>query len=516
MQRNFTRAALAAALISLVLIQTTAVQAQSASISVPLPTPSPTPQLQGPAISNPEISQGKPAETPAADGVEAFIAKAKKPVDWASWGADFRARDEYYDNIVSLSDDDPLHEQNVIRLRPRLWAAVTPLPDVSLNTRLTGEARNWTRDSFVGAYHGKEGMEWRYGIFDNMNAKFTNVLAQPLTITAGRQDIFLGDFYNYWLTGDGTPDDGSFTYFLDAVRSSLELKEIKTKVELIGIRQRAQVDDSWLPTIPAEQTDYSLTEQDETGAIFYLSNQSLAGTRIDGYFIYKGDDKQLANGDDADIYTFGSRVSGRPEEHFFYALEGAYQFGWKNDATVTVPADLGASSRELSAYGANGQLSYLVKDRLNNQLHLVFEYLSGDDPKSQGTDEMFDVLWGRWPRWSELYIYSYIVETGRRVAQWNNLGRIGGGWTMEPIKDTGLGFYYNALFAPEEVPTRAVNAALFSSDGSFRGHFLQTVLTHSFSKHMKGHIWLEFLFEGDYYSHRQTMAFIRPEIYFTF
>ena len=44
---------------------------------------------------------------------------------------------------------------------------------------------------------------------------------------------------------------------------------------------------------------------------------------------------------------------------------------------------------------------------------------------------MFDVLWGRWPRWSELYnIYSYIPES--RVGQTANVHRFGPGWSLNP------------------------------------------------------------------------------------
>jgi hypothetical protein len=59
-------------------------------------------------------------------------------------------------------------------------------------------------------------------------------------------------------------------------------------------------------------------------------------------------------------------------------------------------------------------------------------------------------------------------------------------------------------------------AGLFSYDGNFRGHYLQTVLKHQFNKHWQAHLWAEFVWEGDYYNQRDTMMFIRPEIMFTF
>ena len=57
------------------------------------------------------------------------------------------------------------------------------------------------------------GLEWRYGIVDTLNVKWNNIFDQPLSITAGRQDIMLGDADDWWLVADGTPGDGSWTMY---------------------------------------------------------------------------------------------------------------------------------------------------------------------------------------------------------------------------------------------------------------------------------------------------------------
>lgn len=471
--------------------------AQSASVSVPTAPAAPAPKPAAPLSTT-----------------EQWIADAKKPAAWLSWGADLRVRDEYYNNIVSLSDVDPLHEQNVIRYRSRFWASATPVTNVSFNARIASESRLWTKPSFIPVYGGRTGMEWRYGIVDNMNLKWANAFDQPLTITAGRQDIVLGDFWNWWLVADGTPGDGSWSYFLDSARLTYDAKDLKTRFDGIFIYQRARPDD-WMPTLD-NSSAYGLTEQNEQGVILYASNKSLKNTQIDGYFIYKGDDQEFRNGDDANIFTLGAKITGTPAEHWSYSLEGAYQFGEKMDPMVRTPVPANTERRDLDAFGVNARVSYLFKDVLNNQAHLIFEHLSGDDPDSTGRDEMFDVLWGRWPRWSELYIYSYVQETGGKIAQLNNIQRIGAGWTLNPMKPMQLGFYYNALFAPESVPTRTINAARFSQDGHFRGHYFQGVLTHTFSRHVKGHLWSEFIWQDDFYVDRELLTFLRAEVSLTF
>jgi hypothetical protein len=460
-----------------------------------------------------------PAAAPSS-AFEQWAKQAKNPTDWLTWGADLRVRNEYYDSAASLNPSDPLHEQDVIRFRARLWASATLVTNLSVNARLAAEPREWLRPSFAGAYKGQTGTEWRYGLFDNLSVKWTNLGNQPLTLTAGRQDITLGDSGDGWLVADGTPGDGSWAFFLDAIRLTFEARDLKTKFDAIYIYQNARPGE-WIPTF-GNSTAYTLTEQNEQGVIFYVSNKSLKNTTLDGYFIYKRDTQEFANGDNADIYTLGARLTGTPAEHWQYSAEGAYQFGKKQDPTLQLPAS-NTAWRAIGAFGANARLTYLVNDRLNSQVQLIYECLSGDDPKTSGRDEMFDILWGRWQRWSELYSFSYINENGGKTAQLNNLQRLGAGWSCHPMKDMTVSAVYNALFALEAVPTRELSptklnpkVSRFSHDGNFRGHYLQAILKQQFSKRVSGHLWGEFIWQGDYYAQRDLLSFLRAEVMVTF
>jgi hypothetical protein len=477
------------------------------ALTVAAQTNSPAPSATGSATSPPEASRA-----------EKMIKGIKNPVPWFSWGGDLRGRNEYFNNAVTLNNGAVRHEQDYFRYRERIWASVMPATNVSVNVRFSGEQREWMKPSYAGQYVGREGMEYRYGILDNAYVKWSNIADVPLTLSAGRQDVQFGDPLNWWLVGDGTPADGSWTGFIDSARLGFDAAEIKTKFDLVYLYQSARPD-AWIPTL-GESGDkaapYYLTEQNEQGVILYASNKSVKHTQIDGYFIYKHDDKELANGDNADIYTVGSKISGTPTPNWAYSIEGAYQFGSKQDpmvgaAYVTTPN----SWRTIDAWGANGKLTYLFKDDYDNQVSLIGEYLSGDDPRTKGTDEMFDVLWGRWPRWSELYIYSYIYETGRKIAQMNNILRFGPNWTCTPVKNTTFSATYNALFAPVDVPTRAVAPTSFG-DGNFRGHYLQTVLKHKFNDHVSAHLWAEFVWMGNYYTQKDLMTFLRAEVLYTF
>jgi hypothetical protein len=483
------------------------------------------------------ITQAQTATTTAAPAAppsacDEYIQQIKNPLDWFSWGGDFRVRNEYFNNALSLGSGPSsgpfasVHEQDYFRFRGRLWASFFPTNDLTVNVRLAAEPREFMKDSTMDTYFEKSGLQWRYGIIDTLNVQWKKPLDLPATVTVGRQDINLGD---NWLFGDGTPEDGSFTSFLDSARVNVDLKDQHTTIDAIGIVQYARPD-AWLPTIGPSTTQggnpnaYLLTDQNEKGAVLWIANKSLPGANLDGFFIYKHDSAindapPSIFSDNADIFTIGGCVSGLVAEHWNYSAEGAYQFGSKQyeyNMPPGAPAPAAADGRfhDISAFGVNSKISYLFKDEMNNQLSVVFEFLSGDNPGTK-TDEMFDVLWGRYPQWSEMYnIYSYVNET--RVGQTANLIRFGPAWSLAPIKDMNFSLSYNALFANQDVPTQATVPTSFTGTGDFRGHYLQAVLKYKFNKHLSAHLWSEFLFPGDFYTSRSMMDFLRAEVMYTF
>ena len=486
------------------------------------------PVLQAQAQSTASVQAAPPPLSPT----EQTIKDLKNPASWLTWGADFRARAEIFDNILTLNPENPLHEQSYLRFRSRIYASLTPVEDLSLNVRVANEAREWLRPAGYTPYSPSSGWDWRDGIIDALNIQWRNMLSQPLTLTFGRQDFLPGTpsgLGDGWLIGEGTPYDGSWTYFLDAARVTWDLKDQRTRIDAVGLMQDPY-DNGMFQTINANQY-LPLTEQDEKGAILWVANKSLPTLNMDGYFIYKHDDANVNwpfgsaaaakyRPDKADIYTLGGRLSGIVHERVKYSVEGAYEFGEKQDPSIK---DAFASTgslefRDISAFGVNTKVGYLFTDSLNNQLHLSYEFLSGDDPNSK-SDEMFDNLWGRYPRWGEMGLYSFAAET--RIGNEANLHRFGPTWNITPLKNLDFSASYYALLASEEVATRGVSS-LFAGNsdipdhGTFRGHFMQAVVKYKLGKHVTGHLWSEFEFPGNYYVHRTTWYFLRPEIMFTF
>jgi len=471
--------------------------------------------------------------------LEKAVQDIKKPVSWFSWDADLRLRNEYYNDARSLNQNKVNHEQDYFRIRPRLWTAITPVKGLSLNADITTEQRDYIDPSDSGAYNtgaeknpkwkssqkGYYGYDVAYGIVDRLNLQYTNsLLDNPFFVCVGRQDITLNDG---WLVADGTPLDGSSTLYLDSAKVTFGLPAIHSTFDVIGIVQDADPND-WLPVINNQSR--AVTEQDERGAIFNYNNNAIKEANLGAYFIYKGDTKLhggtqplgSAAGDDADIYTVGGRVYGLPQDNLKYSAEAAYQFGQRRDpsinqteldpsAKVSNPAN---DYRDISAFGANAKATYMFKDSMDNQATMVYEFLSGDNNGTK-KDEMFDVLWGRYPRWTDIYTYVYVKENNK-IAAYNNYHRFGPTWSCKPFDKTEVSLTYNVLFADQDTPTRQQDTGAFTDTGFFRGQYVQTLLKYTFNSHVKTLLQGEVFFPGDFYTSDKMMSFVRAEVTLTF
>jgi Alginate export len=423
-----------------------------------------------------------------------------------TFGGDVRLRYEAYDSVQTLNKDVPFHIRDYYRLRTRAWATYAPTPELSFSGRVAAEPRYWLDNSTLAG----EGREMKYAIADNLYVKWsTQAGTTPITVVAGRQDITLGD---QWLVSDGTPLDGTWSQFFDAARVTFNFKGIKTKVDVVALNQQAHPSDN-LPIL-GRQGAYFVTDQDEIGAILYASNQSLKNITLDGYLIYKEDKKVAAAGNNGVTNTLGARIAGTPSANWQYTVEGAYQWGHR-DLPVRYPVAI-TRSRDVAAFGFISKLNYVFKDKLNNQISLQAEYLSGDKTGTGDKDEMFDVLWCRVPRLGETWAGAAPIETGGRAAQCNNFERLGLTWSISPTKTTSVATSYYAAFAPEAIPTRSTNNARFSRDGHFRGHQFHVIVKQKITKELSALVIGEAAFLGDYYTQRDTITFLRLELTYTF
>ncbi len=456
------------------------------------------------------------------DSMEKFIQNSKHPVPWMKWGMDLRMREIYGFNWIGLANNDLLYRGPGItvrlrdddwhfqRWRLRWWATFTPfeIKDISINTRLVWEFRTYEHPvgrehSHLGCVSGRSKFDDSDLLFDILNVKWKNVLGLPLTLTFGRQTLIFGDG---WLILDGTPLDGSRTIYFDAIRLTYDWKERDTKVDLIYIRQPADSADN---IKPFNDQDSYIVEQDEDGVILYVTNKSLKNTTIEGYYIYKHcsevDTESLGvtlNTESANIHTIGARVVHKLNDHIQLEGEFAQQTGHRKRY-----GDDGY--HDICAFGFKGKAIYFLRDAWKNNFRVEYEYLSGDK-SGTAKNEQFDPLWGRWPQWSELYVYTYVLET--RIGEVTNLHRLGFGWNCKPMDSLDFALFYHLLWADEKYDNY-----LTASTGDFRGQLVTAKLSYKYGPHVSGHFLCEMFCPGDYYNdgHNDLALFLRYELVFT-
>ncbi len=448
------------------------------------------------AAAQVQAAQAPASASPAPETSDWF----HNPEPWLEMGADFRFREHYgynwtalnrdkIDNPTLNNEDNQFHFE---RYRTRWWTKSKCDENNWFNTRMTWEFRTWDNPESK-----PQETDFDEIIIDNLNYTSKSLLGCATTII-GRQDIFLG---SGWLVADGTPLDGSRTFYYDALRLTWDLGE-KTKLDTIYIHNEPE-SEYWLK--PINDRDKYVTQQQEEGAIAYLTDKSTP-TNVEAYFMYKNNNPvEPITGKafnfpagavrlyskNAEIYTFGGALSGPLcGNNWSYRVEGAVQFGHSASPNPFITSN--ENEEDLLAFGQKSYLEYAFKDECDNRLRLTYEYLTGDDPESD-TVESFNPLWGQWPQWSELY-QPYVTQLEDNLV--SNLHRVAFGHKFKPNAQWEFLTDYHLLYADENTYR---NDDRFSNSGNFRGHLLTAWARYTCSKQLKGNLIFEHLWPGGYY-----------------
>ncbi|MFA5422652.1 MAG: alginate export family protein [Phycisphaerae bacterium] len=397
------------------------------------------------------------------------LLQLKNPTSWLELGADFRFRITY-DEARKLDQNAIGHDRVESRYRGRFKAKIKYSQDLDFNIQLITEPRYYHRPPSLKKQFIRNEI-----LFNQLNFVLRNAFGSDTVLTVGRQELKLG---SGWLISDGTPLDGSRTNFFNAVRATYEMPQWNTTVDMIWIENHGD-SAKWLK--PFNDQDIDLAEQDERGAIVYLSKQRGEDSRLDGYFIYKQDhNRRISSGYQGEIYTFGVVLAGRLDDNWTYVIEAAPQFGHKN-------------GKKLNALGSNNQLTYDFRDGNKNKVSFGYEYLSGNDDQ----DKYFDKVWGRIDTWSVLYQGTIDSIDGRAYDN-SNLHRIYLSWAAEPWQNTCIQVAYNLLFADENTSQGGTGG--LSKSGNFRGQLLRAQIEQKISKSLSHRLEGELFIPGDYYN----------------
>jgi hypothetical protein len=374
-----------------------------------------------------------------------------------------RFRFEAWDNAENL-DDTAADGRAYTRNRTTLGLGWRPAKNLEVLGKVSNEFRVYLSPK-DRAFNGHE-------IFvDNLCVKWTVPGRLPFTVTAGRQDINLGEGF---VIADGTPGDGSRSYYFNALRLDAD---IGGRHRLTFFAHAQKETDRFLPLInPRSQP---LAEQPERALALYYAG-ALGRTTFDAYAVHKTTDANEAWPVPARIDTLGARAVVQLAKPLAGTIEAAFQAG-----------RLGEAGR--SAYGAIVHLDGDLQGTLPLLKTAVVGgiLLSGDDPTTSRM-EGWDPIFSRWPKWSESYIYTLTRES--RSAYWSNLTSLYAALALD------FGARSDGLVMIQSLGACRVQPGEFpGGTGRSRGLMVKGRLNYKLSKFLSGGVIWEHLAPGSFY-----------------
>jgi len=459
-----------------------------------------------------------------------------QPTDWFSWGADLRLRQIYQENNEDLmTDDTPLvfpggnndDNRHYLSVRTRLWAKVGPLPfsqvaeleapnGLSAYVRMTNEAYVWFQQegrppNDPHDHFFRKG-NWNEIVFDNLWVEWQRILALPVSMRVGRQDLMYG---RGWVILDGTPYDTSRTIYFDAIKTTLHFDEAKASLDFVVFDNKGYQ----TRLAPINEQDARTSDYDERGLWLYLQKNYMKNHDIHAYYIYK-------DGDQTD--TRGNRLNPVPDPrpqvglrggHVIHTIGGLVSGSFPDIADAVVPdyyAEAGFQwGREGSVrrrgFGFNSELGCALPGVIwKPRVHAGFEFLSGDDPTTNKY-EGWDPVFGRWARWSEIFAYRCDAESA--PALMTNVQRYNAGVSISPTEKLKIGADFNHLRTDEEI---FAGVRPEFAGGNSRGNLYSGTVSYDFNKYVSANVLLEYFTPGRYYaSSADEAVYARWELVFT-
>jgi hypothetical protein len=405
-----------------------------------------------------------------------------------------RVRSESWDNLTDHRAATA-DFRTQYRFRTRLWTVVPLAPGLSFSAGLVNENRKLARPD--QAVNGRE------VAFDTFHLDWR--LGGGWSLRAGRQNLMRGDGFVLF---DGSALDGSRSAYLNAV--DLAWSRGGATVELLAISDPFK--DRYLPRLneaasPKERQ--LLNERDEAALGVYATWRS-GGHDLQAYAFHKTERRDVrsvvdpAFQPDRRVETLGARLAEALGAGVALTAEGALQSGWEEAR----PGSPGPGSR-IRAWGAQARLVKAFELPARPDLALGWVGLSGDDPATAAR-EGWDPLFSRWPKWSELYVYSQVPEAG--VATWSNLRMAEATVQAHPTKalDLRASLFWMRAFRP------ATDRGPLFTPGLGRGRLLELRADLKLSDQWQGHALYERLDPGTFYAGPDAGRFFRVEAVYTF
>ncbi len=448
-----------------------------------------------------------------------------------TYGAAVRLRQEIWDNVVDLNTSQK--DRNFFRLRASVWGKVDVGQNLDLYSRITTEPKYYMGpyhpaiiEGSEAAAHHSQYLDTDEVIFDNLYLTGKKLFNGKIDVRVGRQDFLSpSDIYGEgFLLMDGTPGDGSRTFYFNAAKIRLNITP-DNNIDFVYIDDAKT--DIFLPSLhPAISGNVLyvdnkklLTTSDEQAFMIYSRNKIGQYFTFDPYFIRKEENGFAFAGvsnPNLTLNTVGGRATFQ-YEGWRAKAEIARQFGHYSSN----PSDTTGNSRTgLGGYAFGG---YKFSNTIGKpEVDLGVVYLSGDNPNRRDKRTAWDPLFSRNPYWNELYIYTLVNETAKRYA-----GPIPGYWSNLVIymlkakvylaETTNLTLTYQYLTAPDTTSNATVinSANEFSNNGKVRGSLPTAILNHTFNKYLDGMLQAEYFSPGNFYTSKTDNAwFLRWQLMF--
>jgi hypothetical protein len=244
----------------------------------------------------------------------------------------------------------------------------------------------------------------------------------------------------------------------------------------------------------------------ESGGGVYVKNKSCDTMPMELYYLYKseGDHVSLRFGptnEEVEVHTVGVRLMPKLADGVTASIEAAYQTGEQGDVDL-----------EGVMVDAAVKCNLPIMEDKNPALSAGVYYLSGDDADTMDENESWIPLWGRWPQYSELYIYSYDANPD---GPWRNLMMPHVSLTMANKTGCKAKAMVGYMTAPEEDGAGGGDERGWL--GVVRADFTLAKSVVRENDKVFGHVTAEVIDPGDYYpDDMDTGYFIRWELSYAF
>ncbi|HPE86736.1 MAG TPA: alginate export family protein [Bacteroidales bacterium] len=377
-----------------------------------------------------------------------------------------RTRLTSIDNAILLNNDADIW--TFTRHRTYLGLEYQPFDHLAGYAELGNEARIWLSPA-------SRKPVWDEVFVHQLYLNWTHIGGIPVALKVGRQNLMFDEGF---ICIDAQPLTGSRSGSFNAAKVTWSINEKSTLTSFVS---HNTFQEEFLPLLNASDPVQMLEEQTNTGVGLYYKTKVRASD-LSLYYFLKNTEENENFSVASQIHALGARVAIPFLSRMQFTAEGAYQPGKAGDF-------------RRNAYGGYFNLGCNLKGLLPvaNQIYAGAIYLSGDDPATE-TVEGWDPLWSRWPKWSESYIYTQILENTGKVAYWSNMASLNVNLTGSLSEKVSFITSYHHLLALEDNTT-----AFCSGKGTVRGDLLIIKLNYTIDAQWSGHFLLENFTPGDFY-----------------